>query len=228
MNIQEGLELINYNIQEGWNHLWNIMPGNPIRGIDFADNNEDPIGTLFVDNKGEVLSIQVSFPNGQEGCYRWSEKSFSDNLNKEAKNRNIDPDIAWDNVKFTDIISESEMKYIVFNLVRCQSIENSTLHKNPSSNNEDPQLIKEEDLDKFLVDFDNMTPEQQEEFIYMSKVADFGSQSTKINQNFEEVLTIPLSETLYRKLAVICANENANIQQLVNCVLENYAINYKK
>lgn len=222
MNISEAFDIINYNITEGWDYLWDVMPGNKLRGLDFTNNNGQELGSFIVDNSGKIFSVEINFPEGQEGCYRWLDKDFAINLAIEAQKRNNDMNIAWDNVTYTNIESESEMKFILSHLVRCQSIEKSVLHKSKPVNTQEGQLITEDDLDNFLIEFDTMNEQEKEEFFYMSKVADFNGDTNN------EVVNCELSEELYKQLAVICANENCTLKELVNCTLEEFVIDYKE
>lgn len=63
---------------------------------------------IFDTKTYEVYEIHCEIP-GKDSAFRWLNPSTSDSYYKEAKSRNVNPDFAWDEQKYSDIKTEEEI-----------------------------------------------------------------------------------------------------------------------
>jgi len=87
--------------QYGW-----VCYGPNSQFLDFQDTEGKPYASCVYDRlTQEVYEISVEVPK-QEFAYRWINPNFRIEYYKECKERNIDPNNAWDDVSFTHVDTE--------------------------------------------------------------------------------------------------------------------------
>ena len=87
--------------QYGW-----VCYGPNSQFLDFQDTGGQSYASCVYDRlTQEVYEISVEVPK-QEFVYRWINPNFRIEYYKECKERNIDPNNAWDDVSFTHVDTE--------------------------------------------------------------------------------------------------------------------------
>lgn len=98
-------------ISGGSEFQWSCYGPNA-RYIDFADiMGEDYCGVIFDSRTYEVYSVELHVP-GQDQAFRWINPAYLDAYLKEAEQREIDPNVAWDQVKYTQIADSLVLEYV--------------------------------------------------------------------------------------------------------------------
>lgn len=86
----------------GDNYLWHSW-GDNARFMEFADVDGMEFCTVVFDTKTyDVYDICLFVP-GTDQCFKWINPEFRDALFQEAKVRNVDPFVAWDDVYFAEL-----------------------------------------------------------------------------------------------------------------------------
>jgi hypothetical protein len=110
MNIKQFFEAIDYKITEGSKYYWNCFgPDAWIFESFLGGGTTVPSASAIIDNKTQfVYEIEVH-DNLNERSYRWIHPDFELAYRSEAKNRSVDPDEAYDSVKFIDLTVEADI-----------------------------------------------------------------------------------------------------------------------
>lgn len=102
MNLETLLKTFDYKISDGTEYLWKSYPS--ARYIDLrSEFAEAQIVFSTIDQTIYETSI-----SSDEYLYRWRNPEFIAAHDSEAKSRDIDPSIAWDDVKYIDLEVESD------------------------------------------------------------------------------------------------------------------------
>ena len=124
MFLKEALEAVDYRFSSGDRYLWTCYGPDSVY-LNLKDVQDRPVGSILFDsNTAEVYEITVEVP-GEPLCYRWIDPEFVDDHRDEAESRNVDPAIAWDDVKFTDIETEDDILDKLEAIVNCQEFDRS-------------------------------------------------------------------------------------------------------
>jgi hypothetical protein len=108
MFLKNALDSVKYRFTSGDRYLWNSYGPDAVY-LDIKDVQDRPIGSILFDSSSaEVYEITVEVP-GEALCYRWINPDFENLYRKEAESKGINPDIAWDDVIYTDIIAENDI-----------------------------------------------------------------------------------------------------------------------
>lgn len=101
MHLKEVNEALDHRITGGSEYLWNCYPG--ARHLDY-ESDYAYVTILFNNLTQEVYEADVSIKKEawekDAAPYRWYNPEYKDAYIKEAKEKNIDPDQAWDDVKW--------------------------------------------------------------------------------------------------------------------------------
>jgi hypothetical protein len=89
----------------GSEHSWDIWENS--RYLDY-ESEYAYASVIFNTKTQEIYEATVNDKNDKHSPYRWFNPKFKEVYYKEAKERNIDPDQAWDNVKWVDIEVEQD------------------------------------------------------------------------------------------------------------------------
>ena len=106
MHIKEIIEALNYNISGGTEYQWNCYPD--ARFLDFENKYAD-VGIVFSTSNQMVYEITVASKSNKRGPYRWIDPNHIDAYEQEAQKRNIDSNIAWDDVKYIILETENDI-----------------------------------------------------------------------------------------------------------------------
>lgn len=101
---QDFVEIINYEITSGSQYLWKCFGPN----ARFLDSHK--ASAVFDNVTLEVFSIETEVDDIQ---YRWIRPEYIELHGQEAHRRGIDPDIAYDDVKFMNVELNEIIKLIV-------------------------------------------------------------------------------------------------------------------
>jgi hypothetical protein len=101
MKLSQVNEAMNHKIVGGSDYQWNCFPN--ARFLDY-ESDYAHVGILYSTVTQEVyqadVSIKLDMWAKDEKPYRWTNPLFNDAYINEAKERAIDPDQAWDGVKW--------------------------------------------------------------------------------------------------------------------------------
>ena len=119
MNIKSILETINYRVAQSSPYLYQSFGMENPRIFDYFDKDEEVAGNFTADESGKVFEIIAEIP--QLGiCYRWVDPDYINKLTQDTISRGIDPTIALDNIKFTEVKTEDNILFKVKAI--CQKI----------------------------------------------------------------------------------------------------------
>ena len=124
MYLKDVLEAVEYRFSSGDRYLWQCYGDDSVY-LNLKDVQDRPVGSILFDsNTAEVYEITVEVP-GEQLCYRWINPEFVDDYRDEAESRGVDPDIAWDDVKYTDIETEDDMLDKLNAIINCREFDRS-------------------------------------------------------------------------------------------------------
>ena len=124
MFLREALEAVDYRFSSGDRYLWTCYGPDSVY-LNLEDTEGRPVGSILFDSgNADVYEITVEVP-GEPLCYRWVNPDFADDYRDEAESRNVDPDIAWDDVEYTDIETEDDMLDKLEAIVNCREFDRS-------------------------------------------------------------------------------------------------------
>lgn len=104
MILQQVNELLDYHITSGSEYLWDCFPN--ARYMDYESDHAH-VSILFSIYTQEVYCAEVNDTN-LNYAYRWINPDYKDDMIEEARTKGVDPDIAWDDVKWYDLETEED------------------------------------------------------------------------------------------------------------------------
>jgi len=111
ITIKEFLESIDYKMSTSDDYLW-LCYGENARGMDYWNNEHGDNGvsiSCIFDTQTQVIYEMQAWDGPNEREYRWINPDYKNIHLAEAINRNIDPDVSYDDKKFIDIDLEDDM-----------------------------------------------------------------------------------------------------------------------
>lgn len=109
MHLSKVNELLDHKITSGSEHCWNCYPD--ARYLDY-ESDYAHVSALYSTITQEVYQIDVSVKREawatDKKPYRWLNKEYCEAYYAEATKRNIDPNQAWDDVKWIDLETEED------------------------------------------------------------------------------------------------------------------------
>jgi hypothetical protein len=109
MYLEDLNETFDHRISGGDYYLWHCYPN--ARFLEYKSNYAD-VSAIFNTETQEVYEVHVSVDintwDPDIRPYRWLNPEFKDAHDTEAKNRDIDPTVAWDDVKWIDLESADD------------------------------------------------------------------------------------------------------------------------
>ncbi len=104
MRLNEINEALNHKITGGSEYQWNCYPDG--RYLDY-ESDFAHVSVLYSTVDQTIYQAEVSVKpeawDEDKKPYRWLNPEYKDALYKESKKRKVDPDIAWDDVKWIDL-----------------------------------------------------------------------------------------------------------------------------
>jgi hypothetical protein len=110
INFDEFLDLVNHEITSGAKFLWNCYGPN----ARFIDCNN--VTAVYDTKTLNVYAIEI---NIGDIPYRWIQPEYKELHEYEAESKAVDPDIAYDDVKFVDVSLDEIVEIIGSN--KCQN-----------------------------------------------------------------------------------------------------------
>jgi len=110
MTLMEIIRACGARISGGTAHQWQCY-GNDARYIDFADVDGLEYASIVHDTRTyRVYQIDLHIP-GQEQAFRWNDPEFRGSYEKECKQRELEADVAWDDVIYQLVDEETIIRY---------------------------------------------------------------------------------------------------------------------
>jgi len=101
ITLKQYFETINYRVSEGYNFQWQCYGPNAY-GLESVDMRFYSVGIVF--DSGDQTVYQVEAHDHRNGrSYRLNNPLFDDARRQECARRGLDPDDAYDTVKFIDL-----------------------------------------------------------------------------------------------------------------------------
>lgn len=104
MNLSQLNQAFNHKIVEGSDYQWNCYPN--ARYLDYESDFAH--ASILFSSVDQTIYCAEVHDKGYKFQYRWLNPSYSKAYYEEAKEKNVDPDQAWDTVKWTDLEVESD------------------------------------------------------------------------------------------------------------------------
>ncbi len=102
ITLKEFLEVVDYQITEGWQHQWSCFGGDAY-ALDHHDPDRSKNSfTIIFDKKDKTVYSVEAHDYENDRSYRLLNPAFAQAYKDECAKRNV-PDMAWDNVPYTDL-----------------------------------------------------------------------------------------------------------------------------
>lgn len=110
MHLSDIMEVLDYKVTDGSEYMWACF--GPSRYMEF-ESDYSHVSVVFSIETQEVLEITTCPKTAvweiEPPPYRYIHSSCIEEYRLEAKRRNVDPNQAWDDVKFVDIDTEEDI-----------------------------------------------------------------------------------------------------------------------
>lgn len=108
MNLQQVLESTKYTVSGGSEYGWSCWAD--ARFIDF-ESDFAHASVVYSTSDQTIYQIEVNSKKDDDGAtaYRWTNSKFKQAYLDESLRRGIDPDSAWDDVKWKDTEEDQDM-----------------------------------------------------------------------------------------------------------------------
>ena len=115
MNLQEFMDAVDCRVCGGSTFQWACYPN--ARYMDISDINGNEVGScLFSTVSQEVYEIEF-YVYDDNVAYRWTDLVYAQARNEESASKGLDPAIAYDDVRFSNVESEEEILKLVRSIV---------------------------------------------------------------------------------------------------------------
>ena len=110
MTLMEIIRQCGARIRDSNEYLWQCF-GHDARVLDFADTDGTVYCSVVFDTVTyNVYEVSMNVP-GYDQAFRWLDPAFRSHYIAECVKRHIDPDQAWDQVKYIDIDEQTALEY---------------------------------------------------------------------------------------------------------------------
>lgn len=110
MTLIDAITAFKARICNGSTYQWDCFGPNS-RYLDFVDADGLECGSVVHDTKTFVVyELTLSIP-GQDQAFRWMDPAYVSAHHAESLEHEVDPDQAWDNVKFMAVDEATALKY---------------------------------------------------------------------------------------------------------------------
>ena len=106
MNLKDFMEITSYRVTEGSDYLWSCY-GDRAYSLDSQSMDEYSVSVVF-DTKTQVVYEICAYDYQLNRAYRWMNPQFKEFHQREADERGVDADQAWDDVMFIDLDVEAD------------------------------------------------------------------------------------------------------------------------
>ena len=107
MKLLEVIQACHGRVSGGDPYLWSCY-GENAQFMEFRDSDGKGYAhCIFDTNSYDVYEIHAEVPQ-QDLAYRWLAPKTKQAMLNEAKQRNVDPAMAWDDVKYIELSTDSE------------------------------------------------------------------------------------------------------------------------
>ena len=104
MKLNEINEALNHKITSGSEYQWNCYPDG--RYLDY-ESDFAHVSVLYSTSDQTIYQAEIHVKHEawdeDKSPYRWLNPDYVSDFYKESKKRKVDPDIAWDDVKWVDL-----------------------------------------------------------------------------------------------------------------------------
>lgn len=105
MHLSKVNEALDHKISGGSEHMWNCWPNS--RFLDY-ETDYAHVSVVFNTETQEVYTAEVNDKDNFYKPYRWMNPLYKQVFVDEAKERNVDPDQAWDDTKWYDLETQED------------------------------------------------------------------------------------------------------------------------
>jgi len=99
MNLKEVNNALDHKIVGGSEHLWKCYPNG--RFLDYESDYAH--ASVVFDTETQMVYCAEVTKKDYDVLYRWINPDYLQAFKEEALERNVDPNLAWDNVKWVDL-----------------------------------------------------------------------------------------------------------------------------
>jgi len=99
MNLREVNNALDHKIVGGSEHLWKCYPNG--RFLDYESDYAH--ASVVFDTETQMVYCAEVTKKDHDVLYRWINPDYLQAYKDEALERNVDPNLAWDNVKWVDL-----------------------------------------------------------------------------------------------------------------------------
>ena len=110
MQLMEAIQAFDARISSGSEYQWNSY-GHHARFLNFVDRDGLECASIVYDCQLFKVYEMDLFVPGQPQAFRWIDPEFQKDYLAECKRRKIQQDIAWDDVKYTEVDKETALQY---------------------------------------------------------------------------------------------------------------------
>jgi len=106
MHLSKVNEALGHKITSGSEYQWHCY-GSSARFLDYESEHAGA-SVIYSTETQEIFQAEVCDNDTSKKPYRWLNPEYKDKLYAEAVERNIDPNEAWDDVKWVDLETEED------------------------------------------------------------------------------------------------------------------------
>ena len=111
MNLMQVIEACEARICGGAEYQW-ICYGENARYLDFSDRDGTDCASVIFDTKTQVVyELHMNVP-GYDQAFGWHNPDFQGAYVKECKRRDVEPDVAWDQVYYQQVDENTALDYL--------------------------------------------------------------------------------------------------------------------
>jgi hypothetical protein len=110
MQLMQAIQALEARISGGADYQWNSY-GSHARFMNFVDRDGLECASIVYDTQlFRVYEMDLYVP-GQPQAFRWIDPEYRANYLAECTEKNCGTDVAWDDVKYTEVDEETILQY---------------------------------------------------------------------------------------------------------------------
>jgi len=106
MKLMDVITQCGARVCEGSDYQWECY-GHDAHILEFADVVGEPYCSIVFDKKNYMVYELEIFIPGQDQVFKWQDSEYETAHNREAKKRNVDITLAYDDVKYDKVADEA-------------------------------------------------------------------------------------------------------------------------